>query len=931
MMRSRKTIHGLTSETPVSIAAARAVRDRLDTVANLLPLAAAQDDENVHHVHQLRVATRRAGAALIVFGERLNGPETRKAAKRLKRIRKAAGVARDCDVHLTLLRDLLEECPECAPAIEAVIALTEAERDAAEHGVAIAARKHSPKKLRRIRRRLVESVRDSTRERRESGEPEPALLDLAQEQVPILISTAVAASERDLRDFEALHDLRIALKRLRYAVEALAPAFEKEARTTLLARLKEVQDRLGAINDCDAIIDRLTRSEQALRADAGDDQPAQEVLNGVSRLVRRFENERAHRQDEFLAWWTVFDRGELLAALDRLLATPDTVEGAPTSPAATAPAPVDQPPNDPSSSGNGPRRNGSVSVSEEQRQTKPGARRLAAIDVGTNSIRLIIAEASPDRSYRILDDEKETSRLGQGLATTGRMSPEAMERSAQFIEKMKGIAEGHGAEMIRVVGTAAVREAENRDEFLALVRERTGLEIQVISPEEEATLAHLSASRAFDLRDTTAAIFDIGGGSMEVVLSSSGVVDQVYTLPLGAVRLTEMFGGPEDAAGLSYKRMRRHIEHELERVIGQPPFTPLLLIGAGGTLTTLASVSLHRRGGDHDAAFAPATIRGHEMLRSEIKHILDRLRKTPLRQRADVPGLPPERADIIVAGLTAAERLMKHLGANSLRVHDRGIRDGMLLTMVREMFPSAAPDGQDEPDRMASIRRFAGTCDYDARHCDHVARLALRIFDQLAAQIDAGEEWAGDRSRALLEAAALLHDVGYHINYTKHHLHSFHLIMHADLRGFTPREIEIIANIARYHRKADPKTKHKAFARLKNSDRRLVRRLTAILRVAVGLDRTHMQNVRDVELHVAGGDARFVIRSPEEPGVDIWGAARKQDLFEKAFGLKPVFEWRPSLTGDVVPSSAPAANGQSAPASPPLRRTATAAETSHTA
>ncbi|TVQ30893.1 MAG: Ppx/GppA family phosphatase [Phycisphaeraceae bacterium] len=535
-----------------------------------------------------------------------------------------------------------------------------------------------------------------------------------------------------------------------------------------------------------------------------------------------------------------------------------------------------------------------MSTEPQQQHSSPG-RRLAAVDVGTNSIRLIIAEASPDGSYRILDDEKETTRLGQGMASNeNRISPEAIDRSAEAVERMKRIAEGYGVEAIRIVGTAALRDAVNSDDFVNMVREDSGLEVQIISAEEEARLAHLSVSRAFDLESVSAAVVDIGGGSMEVILTAGGLIERVYTLPLGAVRLTDTFGGPEVSTGERFREMRDYIDEQLKEVIGEPPFVPQLVIGTGGTLTTLGALSIQRHRLGEGGAISPGDLRAHEVQRSELRHLVDWLSKMPVAERASVPGLPAERADIIVAGLTAAERLMKRLDVNTMRIHDRGIRDGLLLTMVEEIHPSAERPRRDDKDRMASVRRFAAKCDFDRIHCDHVAKLSMRIFDQLALHADEDDdppEWTTPAARDILEAAAILHDVGYHINYSRHHHHSYHLIVHADLQRFSAREIELIANIARYHRKSAPKKKHQNYAKLKEHEQELINRLAAILRVADGLDRTHMQSVHDVVVSVSDGVARFEIHCQRDPGVDIWGATRKQDLFQKVFDMEPRFEW----------------------------------------
>lgn len=525
-------------------------------------------------------------------------------------------------------------------------------------------------------------------------------------------------------------------------------------------------------------------------------------------------------------------------------------------------------------------------------------RRVAAIDVGTNSIRLIVAEAGADGTYRVLDDEKETTRLGRGLAQTGRIAPEAMEQAVQALARMKRIADGFGVEVLRAIGTCAVREAANQDEFLALARERAGLAVEPATAAEEAQLAHLSVAHAFDLRPLAAAVVDLGGGSTEVVLSAGGVVETVFSLPLGAVRTTEQFGGPDHCGRDRYEAMRRSIRRELRRTIGKLPFVPQVMFGTGGTFTGLANVSIQARHAGDGARGRPG-VRGYEMNRSEVRHLADLLRSMPARARARVPGLSAERAEIIVAGAAIVERVMKHLGVNRLVVHDGGVRDGMLLTLARELFPTADRAAPGAADRMRAIRQFAAACGYEERHANHVALLAGQIFDQLAAYFRAPPGgWTDAGHRQILEAAALLRDVGYLVNYSKHHRHSYHLIAHSDLPGFSPREVQLIATVARYHRKAAPKKRHPEFRALAKPDRNLVRRLAAILRLADGLDRNRVQNVRRVRVRLQGDSACFVLEAPEDPAVDAWGALQKAELFEKVFRLKPRFEWEtPAAAG----------------------------------
>lgn len=523
-------------------------------------------------------------------------------------------------------------------------------------------------------------------------------------------------------------------------------------------------------------------------------------------------------------------------------------------------------------------------------------RRVAAIDVGTNSVRLIIAETTGDVSYRVLDDEKEVTRLGRGLGRTGRLDPGAMEHTAATIANMVAIARGYHATSIRAVATAATREASNAREFLELIKARAGIDVEIISGEREAELAFASASRAFDLAAQPSMVIDIGGGSMELIFvapqfgpNASGVIDQVFSLPLGAVRLTEQFGGPEKAGGAKYHRVREHVLSTLQKEIGDPPLRLALVVGTGGTVTTLGTIARVRERAGQRADSGLGSVQGVEVSRAEIKHIIQQLRGLKVKDRARIAGLPADRADIFVAGLTAVDCALKFLGANRIRVHEGGIRDGLLLDMLG--LPESL--ASDAADPIRSAERFAIACGYEAAHSNHVTALALRLFDLLNAQhINARRlEWQ-DEHRLLLQVASLLHDTGYLIGYAQHHKHSQHLIMHAGLRGLTSRQVQMVACIARYHRAAEPKASQRGFCELSREDQRSVEALSGILRVADGLDRTHTQGVNLGRLEKVGNSISLETRSEREPSVDLWGAKRKARLFERTFEVKLDLIWR---------------------------------------
>ncbi len=917
MPDANKWMETLKPATPLREAAGEVLAHRFETVETWLKRATDDGyDDPVKAIHQLRVSTRRAGSALTIFGDAISDKALRKARKTLKKLRRAAGAARDCDVHHALFREIDDTAlnDEELAARDAVLAVLEAERDIATENLREVSRDIDASTVRARRDRVIKSLK-------KAAIPEDVTLaDAAGDALPCMIGEVRDCAESHNGESAKLHQLRIACKQLRYATEVFAPCFSDDFATDLYPRLKETQDHLGVINDAHLARLRLERilldlTELDERGETDDQDDSLMVERGLRSLIGRYAEQEERSRVEFLAWWESVHGGDFLAPFERLLPPPKprlkkhSPGDAPAPSSAPAAAETAASTSDAHTS-NGFHRTSEDVIEPEVDSPRPGrfgARRLAAIDVGTNSIRVIVAEAFADGQYRVLDDEKEIARLGAGMTETNRIDDASMERAILAIDRQKRIAEGYGASYIRAVGTAAVRDAENGQELVDRVLERTGVRIEVISPEEEAQLTFKSVSAAFDLTSFPSVIADIGGGSAEVVLCSGGLIEQVFPVPLGAVRLTEMFGGPEASAGARFDEMNRFIREQLDEYFRDAAIDPELLIGAGGTFEALAKLSMGR--------FGPtpgALIRGYDMQRSEVKRLLDRLRSLQPKDRAKLPGISPNRAEIIVAGAALVLALMKRLTVDRLRVHDGGIRDGLLLTMVQEMFPQDSGSGaaEDPKDPMRSVRRFSQVCNYERRHCAHVSRLGLQLFDQLVR--DHGltfEKWDTQRARVLFHAAALLHDIGYHIDYKKHHLHSYHLILHSALRGFSRTEIEIVAQVARYHRKGLPKIKHKPFAKLANEDRDLVRTLSAILRVADGLDRTHMRLVKSIALRVEGDRAHFDLEAESDPSVDVWGAERKADLWIKVFGLSPVFHWANApeqIPTDKSPAPAPA-------------------------
>ncbi|HXY68104.1 MAG TPA: Ppx/GppA phosphatase family protein [Gemmatimonadales bacterium] len=516
----------------------------------------------------------------------------------------------------------------------------------------------------------------------------------------------------------------------------------------------------------------------------------------------------------------------------------------------------------------------------------PTTERFAAIDVGSNSIRCLIAERGEDGHLQIIDDLKDQPRLARGLSSTGLLAPESMERAIESLGRMVQAAERRGAARLALVATAAVRDAANGAAFAERVKKELGIPLEVIDGETEARLAFLSVSEHFPIGRGRAVVADIGGGSLELVLAVGGLVDRVVSLPFGAVRLTEQYlaAGADDGV----RRLRGAVRQKLRRAVPGREWEAAKLFGSGGTFTNLARIAAARSRG----AVPSGGVHGSSVRLPELQRILEWLATLSVEERRKVPGLNAERADIIVAGLAVAAEVLELFDAPKVTVSAFGLREGLLIHLSRP-----AAEGQ-APSRARALRRFADRCHTDRRHGEQTARLARRLFDALGKRLGcAPGEWD------LLEAASLLHDVGQLVSYRSHHKHSYHLIAHAESLPFTPRERLLIAMASRYHRRRRPTKKHLEFAALEPEDRALVRRLAALLRMACGLDRGHVSAVEALRLRMLP-DRLLVDVVPRlvttDLKLELWGAQRKADLLAKLLGR------------DVVVRAAPLAESKAA-------------------
>ena len=399
------------------------------------------------------------------------------------------------------------------------------------------------------------------------------------------------------------------------------------------------------------------------------------------------------------------------------------------------------------------------------------------------------------------------------------------------------------------------------------VKKETGIGLEVIDGHSEASLSFRSVAHHFSLASGRALIADIGGGSLELIGAVNGLVEVTSSLPLGAVRLTELLLTGARSATREIEELRAYVRKRLRKALPKRDWIGATIIGSGGSFTNLCRMARARRGYNFGEA-----VHGESVTTAELEQLLEWLSTKTPAERTEVPGLNPERADIIVAGLAVTAELLNRLEARSLTVSAYGLREGLLLEMVGDQAALTA-------DPLRAMREFVERCQGDLRHVEKVRELALTLFDRLAEPLG-----CVPADRSILEAASLLHDVGQVVSYRRHHKHSYQLILHAERLKFTARDRLLVATISRYHRKKGPARNDAEMARLSEEDQQVVRRLAAILRVADGLDRGHCAVVADLTTRLSKGSLaiRVSAAGPKaDLSLELWGASRKSDVLEK--------------------------------------------------
>ena len=535
--------------------------------------------------------------------------------------------------------------------------------------------------------------------------------------------------------------------------------------------------------------------------------------------------------------------------------------------------------------------------------------RIAAIDIGTNSVHMIVVQVRDDHSFEVVDREKEMVRLGAG-GLGGRALTEATMRSALLtLAKYKRLADSHDVDEVIGCATSAVREAENGREFLGEILQRTGIQTRVISGSEEARLIHRAAVYGVDVAGSAAVVIDIGGGSVELTLGRASRPQVAESLKLGVIRLTERFVRSDPITERDERRMVRHIMTELTPVvtkIREQGFDRV--IGTSGTILSLGALAAGAAREDR-----PDELRNLRVPVKQIRRLRKELTALDLPGRIAIPGLDPRRADLAVAGSILLSTTLRLLEARELTLCDLALREGLALDYIDRNRAHIARVDQFPDIRRRSVVELADRCSVEEPHTQQVVRMALALFDQTAVL-----HGLGARAREWLEYAAMLHDVGVHISYPRHHRHSYYLIRNGDLRGFEPGEVEVMALAARYHRRGLPKRSHEEFGSLPGGMRRTVRTLAAILRVAEGLDRSHAQSVASIEVVLGQQDCVLRLTPAGDTELELWAAQRNAGPLERLLGR--IIRCEPAKPAPSRPASAAGEPALSPPAPDGRRR-----------
>lgn len=495
--------------------------------------------------------------------------------------------------------------------------------------------------------------------------------------------------------------------------------------------------------------------------------------------------------------------------------------------------------------------------------------RVAAVDVGSNAIRFVAAEFAAPLEYRVLAEQREAVRLGHEVFRSGRLAPAAMDDAVAALALFRLRIRELGVQAYRAVATSATRESRNGRDFVERVRREAGLELEVITGAEEARLVFEAVRAQVPLGERRWLLVDLGGGSVEVSLVDAGGTRWSESHTMGAVRLLEELSASAGEPG-RFQRLLAEYTATLRIEAVAEEWKPAGLIATGGNIEALARLGGAEPARGRVAVLGLAALRG----------MVETLSRLSCRQRVDELGLREDRADVILPAAMVYERIATLAGVAEIRVPAVGLKDGILVDLVDDLATHEAHEDRKQEHALAGAVALGRRYRFDEAHATHVAALAGSLFDQLRPlhRLD-------DADRRLLVSAAVLHDIGVFVGHRKHHKHSLYLISQSELPELTPRETEVVANVARYHRKGPPAAHHDAFTRLPSEDRERVTRLAALLRIADALDREHLQAVRAVRARAGRTRLTLELDGDGDLLLERWALRRKADLFEATFGV----------------------------------------------
>lgn len=499
--------------------------------------------------------------------------------------------------------------------------------------------------------------------------------------------------------------------------------------------------------------------------------------------------------------------------------------------------------------------------------------RLAAIDVGSNSVHMVVAQADADGAVTTLWRMKEMVGLGRMSFPSRRLSRDAMDRAIAALARFRQAAQQRQSEEIIAVATSAIREAANGGNFIQRAKRELGLNIRVISARDEARLIYLAVRHAIPLKHQPHLIIDVGGGSVEFIVGDERRALLLESRKLGAARMTARFVKSDPISDEDLNALRRHYARELAPLVETiARLRPVKCVGTSGTLENIAAIC-----GSSDASNGHGAAAVIE--RAAVERLSAELIGSDAKSRSGIRGLDDQRKDQILAGVVLVDELMNRLKLKRIHICGSALREGILLDYLSRHIPDLAIRREVPDPRRRSVIDLARRCDWHKTHSEHVAGLCLKLFDQLKSL-----HGMGDSERELIEYGALLHDTGWHIAGKGHHKHSMYLILNGDLKNVAAEEVQIIANIARYHRKSPPSSEHQSYQELAPQAQRVVDVGAALLRLADGLDRSHASVITALRCEVGRSKVRCTLSARSDAELEIWGARRKMGLFRKVFG-----------------------------------------------